>query len=1158
MQLRKIVNHPYLFLDEYLINDDLYRVAGKFEVLDRMLPKFLHFKHKILIFSQMTQLMDIFGDYLTFKGIKYHRLDGAIGLQERKERMDFFNDPEDDTLVFMLSTRAGGLGLNLQAADTVILFDSDFNPHQDLQAACRAHRVGQQNEVRVFRLITISGVEELILTKAQHKLNIDEKVIQAGMFNTGSTDEDREERLRSILGGKFSKTISEATTPQELNRYMARTEAEEEWFESYDRKLFGDHMDRFCLNESSTAETTNSFLPPATKKHPSQETLLPSSTQENDTSGTPDTSCLMDFSPGEIVGDNPTEENATVPSLSVNTEGLTQRGNLCSSSPSPDSHPIFESVPPSSLTSLDELPPPSLIADAFTAHSASSLPPLILHDDDVGCPSDLPSPPPLETEASPGDPTSSDTSMAEIASPPLPPTATPPDEATTAPLPFPGEDSHSEVDAAMAPPPLRRKKEKRGARSAITPPIEAAEWVDWRRSGRVASVLILCSRLMSAEDLPPWIVVDDEEEAIGSQQESSYDETLAPAAQTGLMARTSSGSSISSLLKTSGSCLVESLVHADPRRGDTKDPRGAGVRFPGRGRGRGMKFALENSARRLRSRRENRVMYNDTLSEAKFLRVVERLGAGNGTNLEEALREEMQRAEARKEKRGVKRRLKETLKSHPEDMFEGRTVEVASPPVEAAEGDAPMKRKRRSWTRRIKPQSSDGPGRPYRRCRNRGGPRTFRNSTEGLPTVFTSSSGTLEKEGFITSTVPPLVGRRRSGRPRLHRTPLPAPSLRMGGISPIDEEVEEAKEIGKSDVSSPSRGATETNSLPLKPLGPSLRLRGGSVGFPSFRRSRLRGRSRASVRGIRRSHALRSRSTRFSLNTTCLVPETVAAKAFSMETKPLSRLIKKRNLDTQEGTPASSDRFVGELDFASPNYSSAGESSDAEERQKLSSSLSQINVRKGSRESSSQEEEKPRVARNHRKAPKLRRPLVAECENEGHTFIKSQSHKSEVLSSGNISSVGSRLSSEANASAEEFFSAGKTSFPLLSSSETAFPLPASDSHCGLFPEDSTKSHIPSGKDESNSVSSSKTATEGTTSRSPSLDPAVAPGAMLTATMASRVEIPKYVPPDSSNATLRWGKRGSKPHGICLLDAPPDSDKSEQTVLPLLSSRESPS
>lgn len=130
---------------------------------------------------------------------KYLRLDGTTKSEDRGDLLVRFNDPESDYFIFILSTRAGGLGLNLQTADTVIIFDSDWNPHQDLQAQDRAHRIGQTNEVRVLRLMTINSVEEQILAAARYKLNVDSKVIQAGMFDQKSTGKERQQFLQAIL-----------------------------------------------------------------------------------------------------------------------------------------------------------------------------------------------------------------------------------------------------------------------------------------------------------------------------------------------------------------------------------------------------------------------------------------------------------------------------------------------------------------------------------------------------------------------------------------------------------------------------------------------------------------------------------------------------------------------------------------------------------------------------------------------------------------------------------------------------------------------------------------------------------------------------------------------------------------------------------------------
>ncbi len=154
------------------------------------------------------------------------RLDGMTKSDDRGEMLKIFNMANSEYFIFLLSTRAGGLGLNLQTADTVIIFDSDWNPHQDLQAQDRAHRIGQKNEVRVLRLMTVNSVEERILAAARYgrykplilmsscscskfimscqccfrfKLNMDEKVIQAGMFNNRSTGSERRELLQSIL-----------------------------------------------------------------------------------------------------------------------------------------------------------------------------------------------------------------------------------------------------------------------------------------------------------------------------------------------------------------------------------------------------------------------------------------------------------------------------------------------------------------------------------------------------------------------------------------------------------------------------------------------------------------------------------------------------------------------------------------------------------------------------------------------------------------------------------------------------------------------------------------------------------------------------------------------------------------------------------------------
>lgn len=173
MHLRKACNHPYQFFEYYTdsqhLGANLYKTSGKFELLDRILPKFIITNHKVLIFSQFTSLLDIMQDYFNYRGFKHLRLDGGTKSEDRATAMANFNQKGTEFKIFLLSTRAGGHGLNLQTADTVIIFDSDWNPQMDLQAQDRAHRIGQRSEVRVFRLITKTVIEESILTRASYK-----------------------------------------------------------------------------------------------------------------------------------------------------------------------------------------------------------------------------------------------------------------------------------------------------------------------------------------------------------------------------------------------------------------------------------------------------------------------------------------------------------------------------------------------------------------------------------------------------------------------------------------------------------------------------------------------------------------------------------------------------------------------------------------------------------------------------------------------------------------------------------------------------------------------------------------------------------------------------------------------------------------------------
>ncbi|KAF9694999.1 hypothetical protein EKO04_006858 [Ascochyta lentis] len=245
MQLRKLCNHPFVFeeVEDQMnptrgTNDLLWRSAGKFELLDRVLPKFQATGHRVLMFFQMTQIMNIMEDYLRLRGMQYMRLDGATKADDRSDLLKAFNAPNSPYFCFLLSTRAGGLGLNLQTADTVIIYDSDWNPHQDLQAQDRAHRIGQKNEVRILRLITSNSVEEKILERANYKLDMDGKVIQAGKFDNKSTNEERDAMLRVMLeSAEAAESLEqEEMDDDDLNLIMMRNEDEFKLFQEMDRK----------------------------------------------------------------------------------------------------------------------------------------------------------------------------------------------------------------------------------------------------------------------------------------------------------------------------------------------------------------------------------------------------------------------------------------------------------------------------------------------------------------------------------------------------------------------------------------------------------------------------------------------------------------------------------------------------------------------------------------------------------------------------------------------------------------------------------------------------------------------------------------------------------------------------------------------------------
>lgn len=161
---------------ETLVSD-----AGKLFVLDNLLNKLKAEGHRVLIYSQMTKMIDLLEEYMNHRKHTYIRLDGSSKIHERRDMVADFQQ-RSDIFIFLLSTRAGGLGINLTAADTVIFYDSDWNPTVDQQAMDRAHRLGQTKQVTVYRLICKGTIEERILQRAREKSEIQRMVIQGGSF----------------------------------------------------------------------------------------------------------------------------------------------------------------------------------------------------------------------------------------------------------------------------------------------------------------------------------------------------------------------------------------------------------------------------------------------------------------------------------------------------------------------------------------------------------------------------------------------------------------------------------------------------------------------------------------------------------------------------------------------------------------------------------------------------------------------------------------------------------------------------------------------------------------------------------------------------------------------------------------------------------------
>ncbi|PHH62467.1 hypothetical protein CDD81_7114 [Ophiocordyceps australis] len=212
MQLRKCLCHPFIYSDAIeerhhdaqVLHRNLVEASAKLLLLEVLLPRLRERGHRVLIFSQFLNQLDILEDFLSGMDYQFRRLDGSMSSLEKQRRIDAFNEPDSPFFAFLLSTRAGGVGINLATADTVIIMDPDFNPHQDIQALSRAHRIGQMKKVLCFQLVTKDSVEERIMQVGRKKMALDHALIES-MDDGELAGDDLESILKHGAQALFSE-----------------------------------------------------------------------------------------------------------------------------------------------------------------------------------------------------------------------------------------------------------------------------------------------------------------------------------------------------------------------------------------------------------------------------------------------------------------------------------------------------------------------------------------------------------------------------------------------------------------------------------------------------------------------------------------------------------------------------------------------------------------------------------------------------------------------------------------------------------------------------------------------------------------------------------------------------------------------------------------
>ncbi|KAL2157372.1 hypothetical protein VTH06DRAFT_6190 [Thermothelomyces fergusii] len=253
MQLRKCLCHPFIYSQAIedrsappeVARRNLIEASSKLMLLEIMLPKLKERGHRVLLFSQFLDQLTILEDFLAGLGLRHERLDGGQSSMEKQKKIDAFNAPDSDVFAMLLSTRAGGVGINLASADTVIILDPDWNPHQDIQALSRAHRIGQRKKMLCFQLMTVDSVEEKILQIGRKKLALDHLLIE-----TMDNEEDAPNDVETVLKHSAAALFGEGRKKKEAITYDAA---------AVDKLLDRSMMEETRTGDDKSAESAFAF-----------------------------------------------------------------------------------------------------------------------------------------------------------------------------------------------------------------------------------------------------------------------------------------------------------------------------------------------------------------------------------------------------------------------------------------------------------------------------------------------------------------------------------------------------------------------------------------------------------------------------------------------------------------------------------------------------------------------------------------------------------------------------------------------------------------------------------------------------------------------------------------------------------------------------------